>query len=109
MLGVASAAWWLGAVGLGPDELPHALWTPLALLFFAAVAFTLLRVRQRFTPDPCHGCELGAFPTCAWNLERQCGQDNELTKALKDIGERNAWQTDLVKTNGQVSTVDRGA
>ena len=95
LLGIASAIWWLGALGLGPMELPHALWTPAALLFFGGITWTLLSIRQRFTPDPCHRCELGAFPTCAWNLARQCGEDNELTKALKDIDHRNTWHTDL--------------
>jgi hypothetical protein len=85
LLGMSTIAWWFGAIGLGPKELPNIVWTPVCLLFFISVAYILMKVRDKFTPNPCNQCPLGAFPTCEWNLERQSESDDELINIIKNI------------------------
>ena len=85
VLGVATIAWWFGAIGLGPIEFPDPLWTPICLLFFVGVALVLMTIRDRFTPNPCNQCPLGAFPTCSWNLDRHSQSDDELIQLIRNI------------------------
>lgn len=95
-LGFATATWWWGVVGVGVAWEMPIVGGVAAALWFLFTHRMLSMVRQQFTANPCTDCPLGAYPTCAWNVQHMTGVDGALKAAITDIEARNAWDEDVL-------------
>ena len=85
LLGLAAGSFWLTGIPTLRVWASAPLVVLAMTLAFGVGYLVLMRLRQRWTRDPCDGCPHGRYPTCDWNLPRllAAAPDEDLVIAIR--------------------------